>query len=91
MSYHYMMIYTTFKSTYTKLEPTVLRQQQYKSFSKESFLKDVKFGLSNDGIFSHFNIKPICTYKTHKTSWKHKTFVNNTLRKELMKKILTKK
>ena len=55
MSDHHLMIFTVLKSTYTKLKRTVLRKRQYKNFSKESFLKDLKSELSNDGIFSHFN------------------------------------
>ena len=42
MSNQHMMIYTMLKSTYTKLEPTVLSKQQYKNFSKKSFLKDLR-------------------------------------------------
>ena len=52
---HHLRIYTMLKSTYTKSEPTVLRKRQYKNCSKESILKDLKFALSNDVIFSHFN------------------------------------
>ena len=55
ISYHQLIIYTMLKSTYTKSEPTVVRKRQYKNCSKESFLKDLKFALSNDVIFSHFN------------------------------------
>ena len=33
----------------------VLRKRQYKNFSKESFIKDLKFELRNDGIFTYFN------------------------------------
>ena len=55
MSNHHLIIYAMVKSTYTKLETTVLRKRQYRNFSKESFLKDFKFELSRDVIFSHFN------------------------------------
>ena len=34
------MIYTIPKSTYTELEPKVLRKWRYKNLSKEFFLKD---------------------------------------------------
>ena len=35
------MVYTTLKSTYTKLEPKILRNRSYKDFNKESFLQDL--------------------------------------------------
>ena len=51
------MNYAMRKSTYTKLEPKVLqyKRQYKKNFSEESFLKDLKSGLSKDGIVSYFN------------------------------------
>ena len=51
---HQLIIYTTGKSSYTKLEPKVLRKWQYKNFSKEFLLRDLKFGLSKNGIYSNF-------------------------------------
>ena len=47
ISDYHLMVYIMPKSTYTKLEP--------KNFSKEYFHKNLKFGLSNDFTFSHFN------------------------------------
>ena len=35
-------LYNVLSSTYTKLEPTVLRKRPYKNLSKESLLKDLK-------------------------------------------------
>ena len=35
------MVYTMLKSTYTKLEPKILRKRSYKDFNKESFLRDL--------------------------------------------------
>ena len=55
MSNHHLIIYAMVKSTYTKLETTVLRKRQYRNCSKEPFFKDLKFELSKDVIFSHFN------------------------------------
>ena len=92
MSDHHLMIFTVLKSTYTKLKRTVLRKRQYKNFSKESFLKDLKSELSNDGIFSHFNNEfkgildhhaPIKQTKLHGNTKPH---VNKILRNELMKR-----
>ena len=80
------------KSTYTKLELTVLRKRHYKSFSKESFIKDLKFGLNKDGIFSHFNneFKEILDHhvpiKQTKLCGNRKPHVNKILRKETMKR-----
>ena len=34
----HLMVYTMLKSTYTKLEPKILRKRSYKDFNKESFL-----------------------------------------------------
>ena len=39
------MVYTMLKSTYTKLEPKILRKRSYKDFNKESFLQDLQHGL----------------------------------------------
>ena len=35
------MVDTMLKSTYTKLEPKILRNRSYKDFNKESFLVDL--------------------------------------------------
>ena len=43
------MVYTMLKSTYTKLEPKILRKRSYKDFNKESFLRDLQHGLNNIG------------------------------------------
>ena len=43
------------KSTYTKMEPKVLSKRCFKNFSEQSFLQDLKQGLSNTGNFSDFN------------------------------------
>lgn len=37
MNDNHLMIYTMFKSTYTKLQPKFLHKRQYKNFSKEFF------------------------------------------------------
>ena len=43
------------KPTYTKMEPKVLSKRCFKNFSEQSFLQDLKQGLSNTGNFSDFN------------------------------------
>ena len=92
MSDHHLMINTVLKSTYTKLEPTILRKRQYKNFSKDCFFKDLNFGLSNDGISSHFNneFKEILDYhaaiKPTKLRGNTKPLVNKILKKERMKR-----
>ena len=79
-------------SSYTKLEPKDLHKRQYKFFSKNSFFKDLKFGLSNDGYFSHFNneFKEILDHRTcikqTKLCGNTKPHVNEILRKEIMKR-----
>ena len=76
-----------FKSTYTKLEPKVLRKRQYKNFSKESFIKDLKLDLSKDSICNHFNneFKEILHHhvprKETKLCGNTKPHVNKILRK----------
>ena len=80
------------KSTYNKPELMALRKRQYKNFSKESFLKDLKFGISTDGIFSHFKneFKKILGHnapaKQTKLLGNTKHHVNKILRKEIMKR-----
>ena len=82
MSDHQLMIYIMLRLTYTKLE---LKKWQCKNFSKESFLKDLKLGFSNDGIFNHFNneFNEILDYHVHikqtKLSRNTKNHVNKTL------------
>ena len=49
------MVYTILKSTYTKLEPKILRNHSDKDFNKESFLQDLQHGLKNNGKFGDFN------------------------------------
>ena len=46
------MIYTMLKSTYTRLEPKILRNRSYKDFYEECFLQDLQHGLSNNGNYS---------------------------------------
>ena len=55
ISDHHPLIYTMLKSTYTKMEPKVLSKRCFKNFSEQSFLQDLKQGLSNTGNFSDFN------------------------------------
>ena len=45
-----MYFYNAFVN-YTKLKSKLLPKQQNENFSKESFLKDLKLGLSNEGFF----------------------------------------
>ena len=45
LSDYHLMVYTMLKSTYTKLEPKILRKRSYKDFNKESFLQDLQHGL----------------------------------------------
>ena len=49
------MVYTILKSTYTKLEPKILRNRSYKDFNKESFLQDLQHGLKNNRKFGDCN------------------------------------
>ena len=52
---NHLLIYTMLKSTYTKMEPKVLSKRCFKNFSEQSFLKDLKQGISNTNYFSDFN------------------------------------
>ena len=49
------MVYTVLKSTYTKLEPKILRKRSYKDFNKESLIRDLQHGLNNIDDFAEFN------------------------------------
>ena len=69
------------------MEPKVLSKRCFKNFSEQSFLQDLKQGLSNTGNFSDFNSEfknaPIKTSKVHGNAKPH---VNKNLRKEIMKR-----
>ena len=43
------------KSTYTKLEPEILRKHSYKDFNKESFLRGLQHWLNNIDNLAEFN------------------------------------
>lgn len=92
MSDHHLAIYTMLNSTYTRLEPNFLWRRQNKHCFKESFLQDLKNGISNDNIFSHFNGKFKETLDHHvpikitKLRGNTKSHINKILRKEIMKR-----
>ena len=87
---HHLMVYAILKSTYTKLEPKVLHKRQYQNFSKESFPKDLKFGLINNGIFSHFNNESKEILDHHAPIKQAKLRGNKKVIKVLRKEIMTK-
>ena len=90
MSDHHSMIYTMLKSTYTRLEPKILRNRSYKDFYEECFLQDLQHGLSNNGNYSDFNneFKEILNHhapiKQTKVRGNTKPHINKALRKEIM-------
>ena len=92
ISDHHLLIYTMLKSTYTKLEPKVLSRRCFKNFSEQSFLQDLKQGLSNTGNFSDFNnefkntLNDHAPIKTLKVLGNSKPHVNKILRKEIMER-----
>ena len=92
MSDHHSVIYTMLKSTYTRLEPNILRNRSYKDFYEECFLQDLQHGLSNNGNCSDFNneFKEILNHhapiKQTKVCGNTKPHINKALRKEIMKR-----
>ena len=92
ISDYHLMVYTMLKSTYTKLEPKILRKRSYKDFNKESFLRDLQHGLNNIDNFAEFHdaFKAIldhhATIKQTKLRGNTKPHINKTLRKEIMKR-----
>ena len=92
ISDHHLLIYTMLKSTYTKMEPKVLSKRCFKNFSEQSFLQDLKQGLSNTGNFSDFNnefkntLNNHAPIKTSKVRGNTKPQVNKNLTKEIMKR-----
>ena len=90
ISDHHLMVYTMLKSTYTKLEPKILRKRSYKDFNKESFLRDLQHGLNNIGNFTEFNdeFKAILDHHApiKQSKFRGNTNINKTLRKEIMKR-----
>ena len=87
-----IFIYTLLKPTYTKMEPKVLSKRCFKNFSEQSFLQDLKQGLSNTANFSDFNKEFKNTLnnhelmKTSKVRGNTKLHVSKNLRKEIMKR-----
>ena len=81
------MIYTMLKSTYTKLEPKILRKHSYKDFNEESFLWDLKHRFNNIGNFAELNdtFKAIldhhATIKQSKLRGNTKPHINKTIKK----------
>ena len=77
------MVYTMLKSTYTKLEPKILRNRSY---------KDLQHGLKSNGMFSDFNddFKQILNHhapiKQSKLRGNTKPYTNKILREEIVKK-----
>ena len=73
------------------MEPIVLTKRCFKNFSKQSFLQDLKQGLSKTGNFSDFNTKFKNTLndhaqiKTSKVCGNTKPHVNKILRNQTMK------
>ena len=86
------MVYTILKSTYTKLEPKILRNRSYKDFNKESFPRDFQHGLNNIGNFAEFNdeFKAILDHhapiKQSNLRGNTKPRIYRTLRKEIIKR-----
>ena len=74
------------------MEPKVLSKRCFKNFSEQSFLQDLKQGLSNTGNFSGFNnefkntVNNNAPIKTSKICGDTKPRVNKNLRKEIMKR-----
>ena len=74
------------------MEPKVLSKRCFKNFSEQSFLQDLKQGLSNTSNFSDFNNEFKSTLNNHapiKTSnvrGNTKPDVNQNLRKQIMKR-----
>ena len=92
ISDHHLLIYTILKSTYTKMERKVLSKRCFKNFSEQSFLQNLKQGLSNTGNFSDFNNEFKNTLNNHapikssKVRGNTKPHVNKILRKEIRKR-----
>ena len=92
ISDHPPLVYRRLKSTYTKMEPKVLSERCFKNFSGQSFLQDLKEGLSNTGNFSDFNdefkntLNDHAPVKTSKVCRNTKPHVNKFLKKKIMKR-----
>ena len=92
ISDHHLLICTMLKSTYTKMEPKFFSKRCFKNFSEQSFLQDLKQGLSNTGNFSDFNnefkntLNNNAPIKSSKVRGNTKPHVNKILRKEIMKR-----
>ena len=91
ISDHHLLIYTMLKFTYTKMDPKVLSKRCFKNFSEQSFLQDLKQGLSNTGNFSDFNnelkntLNNHAPIKTSKVRGNTKPHDNKILSNEIMK------
>ena len=79
------------------MKPKVLSKRCFKNFSEQSFLEDLKQGLSNTSDFSDFNnecqntLNKHAPIKTSKVLGNTKPHVSKILRKEITKRSNLKK
>ena len=94
ISDHHLLIYTILKSTYEKLPAKKQNYRSFKSFSSESFERDLSYKLPfrGLGIFSDLNsaikisLDENAPIKTRVVRGNNKPYMNKQLRKAIMKR-----
>ena len=87
------LIYTIFKSTYSKLPHVLCSFRSYKKFNEEDFRQQLnhQLNLFENVTFNNFNntssslINTFATLKRKTIRGKHKPFISKSLKKEMMK------
>ena len=89
MSDHHLMIYTMFRTTFDKNEPTHICYRSYKNFDSNSFTSDLQDDISNITNYNDLELSIINTLNTHAPIKNKvlrsntKPFINQTLRKAI--------
>ena len=88
---HHVMMYTMFKTTFSKGAPKILKYRCYKKFSEENFFKDLSFGLRTVISGDYLAFEALFTkilnrhapLKTKILRGNNKPIVNKSLRKAI--------
>ena len=89
MSDHHLMIYTMFRTTFDKNEPTHIRYRSYKKFDSSTFTTDLQNNISTITSYNDLEISIVNTLNAHAPVKNKvlrsnaKPFINQTLRKAI--------
>ena len=93
LSDHHKMIYTMFKSTYTRNTEKVINYRSYKNFILETYLEELSINLRNDiSTYNYTNFEEVflanlnkhAPIKSKKIRGNDKPYMSQKIRKEIM-------